>query len=57
MTRNDKWYNSNRVEARLPRATYIQFGHYMKQKGHLRVSEALKDILSDYLQNYPKTSC
>ena len=49
---NNKW-NSNRVEARLNRENYIQLGHFMKDKGYQRMSEALKEILSDYLKNYP----
>jgi len=52
---NNKW-NSNRVEARLSRENYIQLGHFKKEKGYERHSEALKAILSDYLKNYPTTS-
>jgi len=52
---NSKW-NSNRVEARLNRENYIQLGHFMKDKGYQRMSEALKEILTDYLKNYPTSN-
>ena len=52
---NNKW-NSNRVEARLSRENYIQLGHFMKEKGYQRMSEALKEILTDYLKTYPTSN-
>ena len=52
---DSKW-NSNRVEARLSRENYIQLGHFQKEKGYERPSEALKAILSDYLKNYPTSN-
>ena len=58
-TRSKPWknkWNSNRVEARLSRENYIQLGHFQKEKGYERPSEALKAILSDYLKNYPTSN-
>ena len=58
-TRSKPWKNksnSNRVEARLSRENYIQLGHFQKEKGYERPSEALKAILSDYLKNYPTSN-
>ena len=57
-TRPKTWkeWNSNRVEARLSRENYIQLGHFQKEKGYERPSEALKAILTDYLKNYPTSN-
>jgi len=48
--------NSYRVEARLPSDLYKSFRQYMIDKGHDRVSAALKEIFSNYLTNYSKPS-